>query len=183
MELHRRRVGANCRANSRRIVFIKLNLREPYGPSPHALDAIRAAANDDLRLYPDPLRSNRQAISNAHNLAIDNIFVGNGSDEILARIQCLSNRRTPVLFADITYSFYPTYQLYGLQFREVPLNNFEYEPADFQGLSTEIVLTNPNAPTGAKLNIECIEQVLSNNPDIVVLVDEAYVDFGAERRR
>ncbi|MEC8163566.1 MAG: histidinol-phosphate transaminase [Pseudomonadota bacterium] len=166
-------------------VFIKLNTNEnPYGPSPHALDAIRAAANDDLRLYPDPAAIDlRQAIADTHDLAIDNIFVGNGSDEILAHaFNAFFNRHTPVLFADITYSFYPTYcQLYGLQFREVPLNaNFEYEPADFQGPCAGIVLTNPNAPTGAKLNIECIEQVLSNNPDIVVLVDEAYVDFGAK---
>jgi len=165
--------------------FIKLNTNEnPYGPSPRALEAIRAAANDDLRLYPDPTAVDlRRAIADTHGLTIDNVFVGNGSDEILAHaFNAFFDRGKPVLFADITYSFYPTYcQLYGLQYREVPLNEaFEYEPNDYRGPCAGIVLTNPNAPTGAKLSVESIAQVLSNNPDVVVLVDEAYVDFGAE---
>lgn len=165
--------------------FIKLNTNEnPYGPSPRALEAVRAAADDDLRLYPDPAASElRDAIAATYGLAVDHIFVGNGSDEILAHsFNAFFDRTAPVLFADITYSFYTTYcELYSLQYRTVPLNDaFEYDTSDYQGPCAGVVIANPNAPTGANLPLEKIEQILSQNPNVVVIVDEAYVDFGAD---
>ena len=166
-------------------VFVKLNTNEnPYGPSPHAIDAIRRATDDSLRLYPDPAASElTEAIADTLNLSADQVFVGNGSDEVLAHaFNGFFRGKGPVLFPDVTYSFYPTYcQLYGLPFHVVPLDgNFRIDPAQYCGPCGGIVIANPNAPTGIAIGLEEIAEIVSRNPDVVILVDEAYVDFGAQ---
>ncbi|MCJ8139964.1 pyridoxal phosphate-dependent aminotransferase [Falsirhodobacter halotolerans] len=165
--------------------FVKLNTNEnPYGPSPRVLNAIRAATNDDLRLYPDPTSSElAQAIADTHGLTADHVFLGNSSDEVLAHaVNGLFRGKGAILFPDITYSFYVTYcMLYEIAFRQVLLrSDFTIDPLDYVGPNGGIILANPNAPTGIALGLPAIEDILRRNPDVVVLVDEAYVDFGAE---
>lgn len=166
--------------------YIKLNTNEsPYGPSPKALAAMQDQVSEKLRLYPDP---NCQALKNAlaktYSVDADHVFVGNGSDEVLAlAFMGYFSGGKPLAFADITYSFYKVYaNLYGITPDIVPLNDdFDVVPSDYENLDVSgIVITNPNAPTGKALPLADIEKVLQSNPDIVVLVDEAYVDFGAQ---
>lgn len=165
--------------------FIKLNTNEnPYGPSPRALEAIRAAASDDLRLYPDPVAADlRQAIASTFQLDPACVFVGNGSDEVLAHaFNAFFRDKGELLFADITYSFYRTFcNLYEVPHRLIPLNeHFRFDPSAYRGPCAGIVIANPNAPTGIAMGLDAVEQILLQNPDVVVLVDEAYVDFGAQ---
>lgn len=165
--------------------FVKLNTNEnPYGPSPRALDAIRAAASEDLRLYPDPSATDlRQAVAATLGLDPGQIFVGNGSDEVLAHaFNAFFRDKGPVLFPDVTYSFYRTYcALYALPFREIPLDAaFRCDPDGYGGPCAGVVIANPNAPTGVAMGLDGIERILRRNPDVVVVVDEAYVDFGAD---
>ena len=165
--------------------FIKLNTNEnPYPPSPLALAAIREAACDTLRLYPDPeCTSLREVLGATYGLKPAQIFVGNGSDEVLALcFQAFFDPERTILFPDITYSFYPVFaDLYGLSYREVPLDeNFAVPLEPFLEENGGIVIANPNAPTGRELSLYGIRAVLEANPDAVVVVDEAYVDFGAE---
>ncbi|GBQ27117.1 histidinol-phosphate transaminase [Gluconacetobacter azotocaptans] len=164
---------------------IKLNTNEsPYGPPPAALEAIRAATGDRLRLYSDPTAERlRAAIATAHGVAMDEIFVGNGSDEVLAHsFQALLKHDEPLLTPDITYSFYPVYcSLYGITHEPVPLNAaMQIDVEDYLRPCGGIVLPNPNAPTGIALGLGRIETLLRAHPDRVVVVDEAYVDFGAD---
>ncbi len=165
--------------------LVKLNTNEnPYGPSPRVLEALRATVNDDLRLYPDPASDAlRDVIAARHGLGRENVFVGNGSDEVLAHaFHALLKHEQPVLFPDITYSFYPVYcQLYGIGSEQVPLTeDFRISVDDYLRPNGGIVFPNPNAPTGCPLPLEDIERLLRHNRDSVVVVDEAYVDFGAE---
>ena len=165
--------------------LIKLNTNEnPYGPSPHALAAMREAVGDGLRLYPDPSGLPlRTVIAETHGLEPDQVFVGNGSDEVLAHtFQALLNHDKPLLFPDITYSFYPTYcRLYGIAYRNVPLDEaMRVNIADYRQDCGAIILPNPNAPTGIALPLSEIEALVRDHPDQVVVIDEAYVDFGAE---
>ncbi len=166
-------------------VFIKLNTNEnPYPPSPQVLKAIENAAGEGLRLYPDPEASAlRQAIAEYHGLKAEQVFCGNGSDEVLGL--CFYAFFTPgkkVVFPDITYSFYPVYtQLFGLDYEEIPLNeDFTLPVEKFLGGNGGAVICNPNAPTGRTLPLSDIRRILDVNPDVVVLVDEAYADFGAQ---
>lgn len=164
---------------------IKLNTNEnPYGPSPAVLEAIRGAASDDLRLYPDPESSAlRTALAGFHAIEADQVFVGNGSDEVLAHVfHTLLNHAAPVLFPDITYSFYPVYcALYGIAFETVALGDaFEIIPADYAKHNGGIIFPNPNAPTGRALPLADIEAIVQSNPDTVVVIDEAYIAFGGE---
>src|SRR6201993_4390112 len=164
--------------------IIKLNTNEnPYPPSPHALAAI-AATTDRVRLYPDPRASAlREAIAARYGVAADAVFVGNGSDEVLAHtFQALLKHDAPLLFPDITYSFYPVYcGLYGIRYEEVPLDAaMRLQIADYRRPCSAILLCNPNAPTGIALPRDAIEQLLAEHPDQLVVVDEAHVDFGAE---
>jgi len=166
-------------------IFVKLNTNEnPYGPSPHAIDAIRRATDASLRLYPDPIAAElTAAIADSLRLSVDSIFVGNGSDEVLAHaFNGLFRGKGPVLFPDVTYSFYQAFcLLYDMPFHLVPLDrNFRMDPALYQGPCGGIVIANPNAPTGIAIGLDEISEVLRRNPDVVVLVDEAYVDFGAQ---
>jgi histidinol-phosphate aminotransferase len=163
---------------------VKLNTNEnPYGPSSSVLAAI-AAATDRLRLYPDPSASRlREAIAARYRVAPEEVFVGNGSDEVLAHtFQALLKHDAPLLFPDITYSFYPVYcRLYGIRYEEVPLDAaMRVEIADFRRPCSAIILPNPNAPTGIGLPREAVEALVAEHPDQVVVIDEAYVDFGAE---
>jgi histidinol-phosphate aminotransferase len=164
--------------------IVKLNTNEnPYGPSPHVLAAI-ASATDRLRLYPDPRASClRETIAARYAVAPEEVFVGNGSDEVLAHtFQALLKHDAPLLFPDITYSFYPVYcGLYGIRFEEVPLDAaMRVQIADFRRPCSAILLPNPNAPTGIGLPREAIEALVAEHPDQLVVIDEAYVDFGAE---
>src|ERR1700757_3507277 len=164
--------------------IIKLNTNEnPYPPSPHALAAI-AATTDRVRLYPDPRASAlRETIAAHYGVAPDEVFVGNGSDEVLAHtFQALLKHDAPLLFPDIPYSFYPVYsRLYGIHYEEVPLDAaMRVQIADYRRTSSAILLANPNAPTGIGLPREAIEALVAEHPDQLVVIDEAYVDFGAE---
>lgn len=169
--------------------LVKLNTNEhPYGPSPKVLDAIRAATDDGLRLYPDPnADALKHALAQHHGLQPRQVFVGNGSDEVLAHaFMALLNRPGGLWFPDITYSFYPVYcGLYGIEHRAVPLaNDFsirvdDYLPRDGQAAGA-IIFPNPNAPTGLQMPLAEVERLIAANPQAVVLVDEAYVDFGGQ---
>jgi histidinol-phosphate aminotransferase len=166
--------------------LIKLNTNEnPYPPSPQVLAAIQAELGADaarLRLYPDPNADLlKAAVAKLHGVTAQQIFVGNGSDEVLAHVfMALLKHERPILFPDITYSFYPVYcGLYGVDYRTVPLaDDFSIDPADYTQPNGGIIFPNPNAPTGRLLALEAIEQILEANPNSVVVVDEAYVDFG-----
>jgi histidinol-phosphate aminotransferase len=163
---------------------VKLNTNEnPYGPSPRVLAAI-ASATDRLRLYPDPSASRlREAIAARYGVAPEEVFVGNGSDEVLAHtFQALLQHDAPLLFPDITYSFYPVYcRLYGIRYEEVPLDAaMRVQIADFRRSCGAIILPNPNAPTGIGLPRDLLEALVAEHPDQMVVIDEAYVDFGAE---
>ena len=169
--------------------LIKLNTNEnPYPPSPKALAAIQAELDGDasrLRLYPDPNADLlKAAVARHHGISAQQVFVGNGSDEVLAHIfMALLKHEAPILSPDITYSFYPVYcGLYGVDFQTVPLaEDFSLDPADYVGKANGgIIFPNPNAPTGRLLGLDAIEQIAKANPDSVIVVDEAYVDFGGE---
>lgn len=165
--------------------LIKLNTNEsPYGPSRRVLEALRAEVGDSLRLYPDPASDRlRAAIAKRHSLTSNHVFVGNGSDEVLAHVFLgLLKHEAPALFPDITYSFYPVYcGLYDIAYEQVPLNaGFEIAVDDYLKPNGGIVFPNPNAPTGCLVPVAEIERLLRANGDSVVVIDEAYVDFGGE---
>lgn len=162
--------------------LVKLNTNEnPYPPSPQALAAISAAADGQLRLYPDPESGKlKQVIAEYFNLDSDNVFLGNGSDEVLAHaFNAFFRQQSPILFPDLTYSFYPVYcQLYGIDFEKIPLNEkFEINVDDYSRINGGIIFPNPNAPTAVGLARASIIRLLEKNPNSVVIVDEAYVDF------
>ena len=165
--------------------LVKLNTNEnPLGPSPRVLEAIRAAATDDLRLYPDyEATALRGALAAYHGLAPDQVFVGNGSDEVLAFIfAALLKQDKPLLLPDVTYSFYPAYcRLFGVRYETVALDeSMRIHVADYRRPGGAIILSNPNAPTGIALPRAEIARLLADHPDKPVVIDEAYVDFGAE---
>ncbi|MDC4606614.1 histidinol-phosphate transaminase [Acinetobacter baumannii] len=168
--------------------LLKLNTNEnPYPPSPKVVEAVQAVLHeqaDVLRLYPDPdATALKQAIAKQQDIDVSQVFVGNGSDEVLAHIfKAFFLQDEPILYPDITYSFYPVYsQFFGTKTKEIPLNeNFEIDVRDYTQPNGGVIITNPNAPTSIALSLAEIEQVLQANPDRVVVIDEAYVDFGAE---
>jgi len=165
--------------------LVKLNTNEnPYGPSPKAIAAIAAEASERLRLYPDPSSMRlRQAIARLHGVSPEEVFVGNGSDEVLAHaFQALLKHDRPLFYPDITYSFYPVYSLlYGIETREIPLDeNFLIRLSDYGDDCGAIILPNPNAPTGIGLPLSEIEALVAAHPDQPVVIDEAYIDFGGE---
>lgn len=165
--------------------FIKLNTNEnPYPPSPKAIQAMRDAINDDLRLYPDPeCAALCAAAAECWGVKTEQVFCGNGSDEILAFcFQAFFDPGKDVVFPKITYSFYPVYtEYFGLDRREVPMNPDFSDPVELLcGNNGGVVLANPNAPTGIAVSLDVVEKLLQANPDVVVIVDEAYVDFGAQ---
>lgn len=165
--------------------LVKLNTNEnPYGPSPKALEAMRAELGDNLRLYPDPNSDLlKQAVASYYQVPASHVFLGNGSDEVLAHIfYGLFQHDLPLLFPDISYSFYPVYcGLYGVKHETVALDEqFQIRPQDYARPNGGIIFPNPNAPTGCLLALDAVEQILKASPDSVVVVDEAYIDFGGE---
>lgn len=165
--------------------LIKLNTNEnPYSPSPKVIAALQAEAKETLRLYPDPNSDKlKAAIAEYHGLNGNQIFVGNGSDEVLAHVfHALFKHEAPLLFPDITYSFYPVYcGLYDIRYEAVALDaQFAINVADYMRPNGGIIFPNPNAPTGIPLALDEIERLLNANTESVVVIDEAYVDFGTE---
>jgi histidinol-phosphate aminotransferase len=169
--------------------LLKLNSNEhPYGPSPKAQAAMHEAINNHLRLYPDASATGlRQAVAKQYGLQPEQVFVGNGSDEVLAHAFFAFFRRSgPLLFPDISYSFYPVYcGLYGITAKRIALDEqFRIDPLSYMGEAsagaTGIIFPNPNAPTGQALTLNQVTSIVQANPHCVVLVDEAYVDFGCE---
>lgn len=165
--------------------YIKLNTNEnPYPPSPKVLEAIKKASDEKLKLYPDPdCDELRGVIAKYYKLEKEQVFVGNGSDELLAfAFFAFFNPGKVILFPDITYSFYPVYcALTGVEFKTVKLyEDFSIPTESFFEENGGIVIANPNAPTGKCLNVDTIRQILSKNKGSIVLLDEAYIDFGGE---
>jgi len=165
--------------------YIKLNTNEnPYPPSPKVTDAIKGAANADLRLYPDPTCDVLvQAAANYYGLPAEQVFVGNGSDEILAfAFAAFFDPAKKLLFPDITYSFYKVYaKLYGLQTELIPLDEqFNVQVEAYHSDNGGIIIPNPNAPTAQLLPLEDIRTLLESNPNQAVIIDEAYIDFGGQ---
>lgn len=169
--------------------LLKLNTNEhPYGPSPRALEAIRAGADDALRLYPDnESTALRQAVARYYQVTPEQVMPGNGSDEVLAHVfnALFRHGERALLMPDITYSFYKTYcKLFAIPARLVPLaEDYSIRIEDYLNLSERpagIIFANPNAPTGIALSLADIARIAEGNPDVAVVVDEAYVDFGAE---
>ncbi|ASV97290.1 histidinol-phosphate transaminase [Paraburkholderia aromaticivorans] len=167
---------------------VKLNTNEnPYPPSPRVLAAIRqelGEAAESLRRYPDPTAHKlRETVATYHGIRADQVFAGNGSDEVLAlTFQALLKHDKPLLFPDVTYSFYPTYaRLFEVDYRTIPLDeSFAINVDDYMTPNGGILFPNPNAPTGRPLPLADIERLVASNPDSVVVIDEAYVDFGAQ---
>lgn len=165
--------------------LIKLNTNEnPYPPSPTVAQALSADRLDELRLYPDPNSSSlKQAVAGYCGVSESDVFVGNGSDEVLAlAFMAFFQQQQPILFPDISYSFYPVYcNLYGIDSIQLPLAaDFTIHFDDYDQPNGGIIFPNPNAPTGVGVGLGTIESLLESNQDSVVIVDEAYVDFGGE---
>lgn len=163
--------------------YIKLNTNEsPFPPSPNVVKAISAEKVSELNLYSDPTASMLvNAIADNFGVSSDMVAVGNGSDELLA-FSFMAFCEKGVAFADITYGFYEVYAaLYGLNAKVIPLKeNYEIDPEDYKGIGRTVFIANPNAPTGHFLPLSTIEEILVSNPDDLVVIDEAYVDFGGE---
>lgn len=166
--------------------YIKLNTNEnPYPPSPRVLEKIREVADEKLRLYPDPeCEDLREALAEYHKLDKSQVYAGNGSDELLAFtfLAFFNPTGLPILFPDITYSFYPVYSnLFKIKYRQIPLDGSFNVPAEqFYAENGGIIIPNPNAPTGKYLPVHSIGEILRRNTQSVVVVDEAYIDFGGE---
>lgn len=165
--------------------YIKLNTNEsPFPPSPQVIERLSAEESGRLNLYPDPEATVlRGRLASLYGVSPDNLFVSNGSDEILSfAFMAFCDSSHGAAFPDITYGFYPVYgQLYGIDCMEIPLNpDFTINPADYHRLNRMIVIANPNAPTGLTISTEDIRGILDSNRENVVVIDEAYVDFGGE---
>ena len=165
--------------------LVKLNTNEnPYGPSPKVFEAIANITDENLRLYPDPNADIlKETLARYYKIQARQVFVGNGSDEVLAHtFVALLKHSLPLLFPDITYNFYPVYcRMFGVKYETVLLNdNFEIELKDYLRPNGGVIFANPNAPTGRLLDLEKIDSFLRLNRDSVVVVDEAYIDFGGK---
>jgi len=163
--------------------YIKLNTNEsPYPPAPSVVAAVNPEQVELLRLYSDPTAKGlKEKLAKLYGVAPETVFVSNGSDEVL-NFAFMAFGGKGVVFPDISYGFYPVYgDLYGLDCRKIPLKaDFSIDPAEYCGVGKMVVIANPNAPTGLSIPLWQIEEILKTNPDSVVLVDEAYVDFGGE---
>lgn len=162
--------------------YIKLNTNEnPYPPSPKVIEALQAETGPDVRLYPDPNASAlKRALAGFYHVEPGEVFVGNGSDEVLAFcFPAFFNPEDTIAFPEITYSFYPVYaDLFGVRYTTIPMNeDFTFNPEGFQPGMKGILLANPNAPTGIALGLDTVEKLLNRFPDTLIIVDEAYVDF------
>ena len=165
--------------------LIKLNTNEcPYPPSPKVMEAMKNISIDKMRLYPDPAVTDlRQALADYYKVTVEQVFVGVGSDDVIANaFMTFFNSEKPILFPDITYSFYDVWaELFGIPYERVALTeDFRINPKDYKKENGGIIFPNPNAPTGVLEDLSMIEEVLQANPDVVVMVDEAYIDFGGK---
>lgn len=163
--------------------YIKLNTNEnPYPPSPKVLEVIKKSANSDLRLYPDPdCDELREVIANYYDLNKNQVFIGNGSDEVLAfSFLAFFNSNECIIFPEISYSFYPVYaKLYNIDYKLARLDkDFSIEVNELMSKNGGVVIPNPNAPTGKYMDIDSIKKILDYNLEKVVIIDEAYIDFG-----
>ena len=187
----------NWEANVRKVVpyvpgeqpkaekLIKLNTNEcPYPPSPKVMEALQKLSANEMRLYPDPAVSElRQALADYYKVKVEQVFVGVGSDDVIANaFMTFFNSEKPILFPDITYSFYDVWaELFGIPYERIALTeDFRIDPKDYKKENGGIIFPNPNAPTGILEDLSLIEEVLDANRDVVVMVDEAYIDFGGE---
>ena len=165
--------------------YIKLNTNEsPFPPSPEVLEAVNREEVSKLNLYPDPTAKGlKQRLADRYNVKPENIFVSNGSDDILNfAFMAFCDDKKGVTYPEISYGFYPVYaDLYRIDSREVSLKeDFSIDPADYQNAGRMVVIANPNAPTGMLLSLEDIRGILDTNGNDVVLIDEAYIDFGGK---
>ena len=165
--------------------YVKLNTNEsPFPPSPEVLSAVNAAETERLNLYPDPEGTAlREKLAAMYGTTPENVFLANGSDELLFfAFMAFCDRERPVAFPNISYGFYPVYaHLLQVPYTEIPLREgFVLDPADYCGIGKNIVIANPNAPTGRAISVSDVEEIVRTNPDRVVLIDEAYIDFGGE---
>jgi len=165
--------------------IVKLNTNEnPYPPSPKVIAAIQQEMGRNLQLYPSPTATElRETIGLQYGLTAEEVFVGNGSDEVLAfSFMAFFEPGKRIRFPDVTYSFYPVYaKLFDIPYEEVPLNKDFTLPVDnFFQSEGGVILPNPNAPTSIYAELEQIEEIVKNNPDQVVIIDEAYIDFAAK---
>ena len=164
--------------------YIKLNTNEsPFPPSKSVLDAVCAEVGK-LQLYSDPsLRALREGLAALHGVSPENVIATNGSDEVLDfAFLAFSDSDTPIAFPDITYGFYSVFaELYNIPYEAIPLaEDFSVRAEDYIGIGKNIVIANPNAPTGLSLPLSDVERIVASNPDNVVIIDEAYVDFGGQ---
>ncbi len=165
--------------------YIKLNTNEsPYPPSPSVIEAICGEQAKLLRLYSDPECTElKSALAELHGVKSKSIYLSNGSDDILNfAFMAYASEQKPVAFPEISYGFYKVFaELYGIPCKKIPLKeDFSIDPDDYCGIGCLVVIANPNAPTGRALSVADIEKIVKSNPDNVVLIDEAYVDFGAK---
>lgn len=165
--------------------MIKLNTNEnPYPPTPKVKEILASYDEKNLRLYPDPNSGKLvRAIAENYHLSEDEVFVGVGSDDVLAiAFMTFFNGRKPVLFPDITYSFYDVWaELFRIPYEQIPLNEaFDMVPEDYYRENGGIVIANPNAPTGVFQGIHALEDIIEHNRDVAVIIDEAYIDFSKE---
>ena len=165
--------------------IIKLNTNEsPFAPSTMVQMAIASMTPDQLRRYPDPEATKLvDSIADYYDVKSNNLFVGVGSDDILGMaFLTFFNSNKPILFADVTYSFYDVWaNLYNIPYKVIPLDeNFRINVEDYNEENGGIVIANPNAPTGIELPLVEVEEIIKNNPESLVIVDEAYIDFGRE---
>lgn len=165
--------------------MIKLNTNEnPYPPSPEVEKAVKSVDFEQLRLYPDPLISKLvDAIADNYKVNSNQVFVGVGSDDVIAMLfMTFFNSKKPILFPDVTYSFYDVWaQMLRIPFEQIPLtDDFKIDVDDYKKENGGIIFPNPNAPTGELMSLDKIEEIIKANQDVIVIIDEAYIDFGGE---
>ena len=165
--------------------YVKLNTNEsPFPPSPAVLEAVNREETGRLNLYPDPEgKALRGRLAETYGVRPENVFLANGSDELLFfAFMAFCDQSRPAAFPNNSYGFYPVYaRLLGLPYTEIPLREgFVLNPKDYCGLGKTIFIANPNAPTGRAISVDSIEEIVRTNPDHVVLIDEAYIDFGGQ---
>lgn len=163
--------------------IVKINANEnPYPPSPKAIEALKSFDTNKLRFYPSANSTKlKEAIAKYYKVDVSNVFVGNGSDDVLAvAFQSFFNSEMPIVYPDLTYSFYPVWcSLFGIKYKNYPVgDDFRINPEDYKEKNGGVVIPNPNAPTSLGEGLDFVEKILNYNQDSVVIIDEAYVDFG-----
>ncbi|MCM1285877.1 MAG: histidinol-phosphate transaminase [Acetobacter sp.] len=163
--------------------IVKLNANEnPYPPSPKAIEALKNIDSKNLRFYPNANSTKlKQALADYYNVKTENIFVGNGSDDVIAiAFQALFNSNLPIVYPDLTYSFYPVWcSLFNIPYKTYPVDSkFRINPDDYREANGGVVIPNPNAPTSIGEDLDFVEKIMEYNQDSIVIIDEAYVDFG-----